>query len=860
MTKKLLSEYNKKRHFHKTSEPPGKLKSKKNKSLIFVIQKHAASHLHYDFRLEWNGVLKSWAVPKGPSLNPENKRLAAHVEDHPYNYKDFEGIIPKGEYGGGTVLLWDQGFWMPEEDPETSYQKGKIKFKLFGKKLKGGWVLLKMRSKEKDSKNWLLIKERDEEASSIDILETKPKSVSTHRHLKQIEEQADQIWKSHKAHRKSSDFSKKKVKIENKINNKEKSHFPAFIKPQLATLNSTVPKGKEWVHEVKFDGYRAISRIENVEVHILTRSQKDWTNRFPSIAEELTDLKVKQAILDGEIVSLLPNGISNFQALQNSLSEKRDDRLYYYVFDLLYLNGTNLCTFSLKNRRELLKELLSSLSSNSLIRLSENIKENAGKFFQKACQLGLEGIISKRTDSLYESGVRTDKWLKIKCLKRQEFVICGFTSPAGKRKNFGSLILGIYNSSHHLIYSGLVGTGFSVATLHELHEKLLKLIQKNPTIALPSGLRLGKITWVQPKLVAEVQFTEWTRDNVLRHPSFQGLREDKSPEDIVREIVKNETIEENKMSKISHKRSSIKDSENSVANVLLTHPNKFLYPVKKITKLKLAHYYDEIADYILPHLKNRPLSLVRCPEGAGKQCFYQKHLAENLVGNLETISIESKEERALYPMANDRAGLISLVQIGVLEIHPWGSTIKDLEHPDRIIFDLDPDLGLPWKKMIDTAKLLRLLLKELELQSFVKTTGGKGLHVVIPFSKKQGWKEVKSFSKAVAQLLVKDDPKSYTVELLKVKRKGRIFLDYLRNDRGSTAVAPYSSRAKEKPTVSTPLFWEEVEVKMKSDHFDIENLPKRLRSLKEDPWKDFFNINQSLANALKKPWIKSSRD
>jgi bifunctional non-homologous end joining protein LigD len=822
-----LSEYKRKRDFQKTREPQGLVRQRDSQSLIFAIQKHAASRLHYDFRLELNGVLKSWAIPKGPSLNPKDKRLAVHVEDHPFDYKDFEGTIPKGEYGGGTVLLWDKGVWIPHQDPEKDYREGKLEFELKGKKLKGNWVLLKMHGEAgANGKNWLLLKEKDKAASDqVDLLQKFPKSVVSGRTLEEI-------------------TASTHPKIPTSLvppSQARKAPLPHFLKPQLATLTSKTPTDDHWLHETKFDGYRALSRIEKGKVKIFTRKGNDWTSRFPNIAKALAKLPVEQAFLDGEIVKLLPNGLSSFQALQNALGKKEEKDLYYYIFDILHWNGLAFIDSPLEDRRNFLEKLLRASKENDLLGFSEAILGKGKIVFQEACRQGLEGIISKRRDRGYEPG-RSRNWLKIKCTRRQEFVIIGFTEPSGSRRGFGALLLGVYDSKGTLHYTGHVGTGFSHDSLKQLYTHLQKLEQPKPVLKLPEGVRRRKIHWVKPELVAEVEFSEWTQDNILRQPSFQGLREDKVAIDVVREETKPPPAPSD-----LKERKRVRSKSDQIAGVQLTHPDEILFSEQGITKQDLASFYLEIAEYILPYLKDRPLSLVRCPEGAQKKCFFQKHLNQKTSANaLKTITIKEKGEAGIYIMANDISGLITLVQMRVLEIHPWGSRADDIEHPDLMTFDIDPDPSVEWKRVIQAAQLLHSVFDQLHLKSFVKTTGGKGLHVVIPLSRKHDWDEVKDFSKMIAQTIAKEDPTHYTYELSKAKRKGKIFLDYLRNQRGATAIAPYSTRARSEAPVAVPLSWEELDVKLKSDHFNVKNLKKRLSSLKKDPWKEFFSVKQSL--------------
>lgn len=824
-----LDLYNKKRHFKKTSEPKGKV-SHQHKYL-YVIQKHDASHLHYDFRLELNGVLLSWAIPKGPCLDPTIKRLAIHVEDHPVQYGHFEGIIPKGEYGGGTVMLWDEGKWIPEnENPTAAYEKGHLHFQLIGKKLKGTWNLI--RFKKNDDQSWFLIKAKDKYAKSLnqyDITLEKPNSVLTHHSLDKIAENAEKIW-SKKGLKKITQKKSKKIKI-----NLPTSIMPTEINPQLATSVEEVPSSNEWLHELKLDGYRMIAFKDHENVRLISRNQIDFTAFFKNIAHEIKKLPIKKVILDGEIVLLDSNQRSNFQLLQNAMdTQNKHFPFIYYIFDLIYYDQYNLKSLPLLERKYILQTFISD--SKNTLRYNDHIIGSGPDVFKNACEMGLEGIISKRINSRYEEK-RTKSWLKMKCMHRQEFVIGGYSLPKHTRQYFGSLYLGYFDSKQNLIYCGNVGTGFTQKSIVTVYNELKKIITtKNPFATYP--FREQSPTWVKPKLVAEIEFFEFTRDGMLRQPSFKGLRKDKSPKSIHREI----KIKEREIKSPSN---PLFTQEKIQLPFKLTHPEKMLYPEMEITKLDLIEYYDQIQEWILPYIANRPLTLVRCPDHYSK-CFYQKHINESTPPYLYGITIKEnrKNEEDIY--IKNRNGLMALVQIDTLEIHAWGSRIQKLEFPDILTFDLDPAPDVSWKKVVITAKRIKSHLADYNLQSFVKTTGGKGLHIVIPIKPQYEWKQVKEFAHVFVRFMVMNYPDEYIDKMSINQRKGKIFIDYLRNQRGATTICPYSTRARQDATVATPLDWNELTNNRDDTTYNIVTLLKRLKKLKKDPWEDFHKIKQSL--------------
>lgn len=617
--------------------------------------------------------------------------------------------------------------------------------------------------------------------------------------------------------------------------------LPAWVAPQLATLVSGPPPGDDWVHEIKLDGYRILLRIERGRVKLLTRNRQDWTTRFPAVAEAAAALPVKEALLDGEIVALDAAGVSSFQALQQADQLESGRSLVYVAFDLLFLDGRDLRPLPLVERKARLARLLKGRRGR--LRYSAHFDVPGQRVYDRACRLGLEGIVSKQENAPYTSG-RGPAWLKVKCVARQELVIGGYTDPEGARAEFGSLLLGVHDRDGRLVYAGRVGTGFDQATLRSLGARLGKLEQRASPFA-PDGPRppARGAHWVKPELVAEVAFTEWTRDGRLRHPAFEGLREDKPAAEVVRE--------KSRAPKPARARPIAGGSDGpvEVAGVRLTHPDRVLYRDQAITKLGLARYYEAVADWMVPHVADRPLSLVRCPEGDRGACFYQKHAASGVPKQVKRVRIrESGGRTAAYLYVDDLPGLVALAQIGVLEIHPWGTRVGRLERPDRLVLDLDPAPGLPWPRVVEAAEETRALLQNLGLVSFVKTTGGKGLHVVVPLHPEAGWDGLRALGEGIGAEMTRRAPDRYTINPLKAARRGRIFLDYLRNVRGATAVAAYSPRAKRGAPVSTPLAWSELSTKTRPEAFTVETVPKRLATLRKDPWADFFSVDQAITS------------
>ncbi|WAC48305.1 DNA ligase D [Asticcacaulis sp. SL142] len=837
-----LDLYNQKRDFTKTAEPEGKLGD--GSGFRYLIQKHAATRLHYDFRLELDGVLKSWAVTRGPSLNPDDKRLAVETEGHPVSYGSFEGIIPKGQYGGGTVMMWDEGTWEPLEDPHKGLKDGNLKFRLHGQRLTGDWALVRMkpRPQDKGRANWLLIKHKDEASTTDDAeswLETMATSIISGRSMDDIAKAGNNVWNSRPKDTPAKAAKSGKLK---------------FVPPELATLAVSIPQGDKWVHEIKFDGYRIQALIENGTARLLTRTGLDWTAKFAPLPEILGRLPVKSAILDGEIVAVDDDGRINFKALQATLSGEDSAPLQYYVFDFLHLDGEDLRALPLLDRKAKLEAMLNAADTDDRINYSEHFTKKGDSFHQQICDMDMEGLISKRADAPYSSG-RGKSWLKIKCHKRQEFVIGGFTLPAKGGRGIAALLVGYYDEDR-LIYAGKVGTGFTADSSIDLRRRLDTLADDNPFEGVPALARRGA-NWVTPKLVAEVQFGEWTSDGRLRHPSFQGLRDDKPATEVSRDYAvktaKAETEAEKEVrvapkTKPTAPRKSSKDSE--VGGVRISHPDRIVYPGTNITKVDIAQYYFSVADHILPHIAGRPISMIRCPEGIGGDCFFQRHMGLAKMAHVKDSGIKVKGRRESYIMIEDAKGLISLIQWGVIEIHPWGCMASGHDRPDRMIFDLDPDPDAKWEDVIAGATEVRDRMAEFGLQSFLKTTGGKGLHVTVPIMPEHDWDAIKAFTRVIAQSMAHDNPKRYIATASKAARKGKVFIDYLRNDYTATAIAPFAVRARDGATVATPIAWDELPPKLKPDEFTIATVPKRLTTLKTDPWADIFEVKQSLSGKI----------
>ncbi len=862
-SEKTLDAYRAKRDFTVTREPSGERRAKKpaKTGLSFVVQKHAARRLHYDFRLELDGVLKSWAVAKGPSLVAGEKRLAVHVEDHPLDYGGFEGIIPEGQYGAGAVIVWDRGEWIPEGDPDKGYAKGHLSFSLDGEKLKGGWHLVRMAAKQgQRGDNWLLIKADNSYARAADapdILEEAPLSVVSGKSIETIaSDKSSPKWTTGKP------ASPPVVAAAGGLTPRQRARAPVlagkpaaerspgvfvmpkaarkakslgFVEPCLATAMTAPPSGESFVHEVKFDGYRLQPELEEGRVIIRTRRGLDWRERFPTIAKAVAALPVASALLDGEAIVEDRNGVADFAALQDALKTQAQDKIVFYVFDVLYLNGYDLRAAPLIERKALLEQLLQSAPPGGVLRYSPHFSIDGDTLLRHICALSAEGIVSKRADAPYRSGRGRD-WLKVKCANRQEFVIIGFTPSTATPKAIGSLALGFYDQGK-LRYAGRVGTGFDADTAKALFGKLEKIKSDKPSVSgpLPAEARRG-LVWTEPKFVAEVEFRGWTTANIVRQASFKALRDDKPANEVVREVA---------VSPVEQPpRPQQPPSDTPQTSVKLTHPERVLWPQAGITKRALAEYYASVWALIGPHITGRPLALVRCPTGVSGGCFFQKHQWEGSDAHI-VLTKDPAEEKPLVGI-NDFDGLMALVQASVLEIHPWGAKADDLDAPDRLIFDLDPGDGIVWRDLVAAALEIRARLRDDGLESFVKTTGGKGLHVVAPITPRSSWDDAKAYCRGVAEAMAAASPSRFTATMAKRERSGRIFVDYLRNGRGSTAVAAYSTRARPGAGVSTPLDWSELDAIDRADQFTLGNFDRRLKTLHADPWAGLETAKQAL--------------
>jgi bifunctional non-homologous end joining protein LigD len=890
-----LQLYRKKRKFDVTPEPRGV--AARTKGNQFVIQKHAARRLHYDLRLELDGVMKSWAVTRGPSLVPGEKRLAIHVEDHPIEYNTFEGTIPQGEYGGGTVMIWDRGRWHPEGDPHAGLKKGHLDFRLEGDKLHGRWHLVRMHGRAGEKKEpWLLIKSKDEAARSAkdpDILEDEPLSVVSGRSIPEIAEGKGRkrVWHSNKSvkenvksgaangngsaprkkarsRRRSPAMSKKSAKSKGK-NKESRPHgapLPDFVPPSLATLRAVAPSGEGWVHEIKFDGYRIQARLDHGEVHLLTRKGLDWTEKFPNVAAAVAKLRARTALVDGEIVVEDENGISSFSGLQAALKAGERDRFVYYVFDLLHLDGRDLSKLPLIERKAELARLIGK--GRGPIKYSEHFEDDGAAVLRHACDLSLEGIVSKRLDAPHRGG-RSDTFIKTKCANAQELVVGGYSPSTVLPRAVGALVVG-YHDGGRFIYAGRIGTGYTRDVARDLWKRLHPLeIDEPPFDQIPrTEARRRDVRWVKPTTVIEAHFRGWTADGLVRQAAFKGVREDKPPREVVREIpvvthAKADHMSKPRiaakaaktMTKTSKPRPGTRKSSSgggakaqSDGDVRFTHPDRVYWVDVGVTKQDLAEYYRSVWDWMAPHVVGRPLALVRCPDGTKGQCFFQKHASAGLSEkNLHTV-IDSKGRQIIA--VEDLDGLLSLVQAGVLEVHVRGSTIDHLDVCDRIVFDIDPGDGVGWAQVVAAARDVRERLAAIGLESFVKLTGGKGLHVVLAIDGAD-WDTTKNFAQAVALAMNADAPERYVAKITKSLRKGKIFVDYLRNSLEQTSVAAYSTRAREGAPVSVPVTWEELGRTKGGNQYTVLNLGKRLGSLKQDPWRDIGRVKQRLPDLRK---------
>ena len=809
-----LAEYNQKRNFAKTPEPQG-MPVEPEEGLRFVVQHHIARRDHYDFRLEWDGALLSWAVPRGPSYNTRDKRLAIQVEPHPLEYRNFEGMIPKGEYGGGTVMLWDEGYWEPQGDVRQGLNTGSLKFILKGRRLKGKWALVRMKAWEGETKdNWLLLKEKDEYARTEDGIGEFTTSIRTGRAMAEIEAgENEKIIKN--------PFTQTDV--------------------QLAKLVDTVPEGGDWLYEIKYDGYRILAYIENNSVRLITRNGNDYKQRFEEVAFSLQDWSAGRAmVLDGEMVITDAAGKTDFHALQNHMRNPQSKNLSYMIFDLLALDGTDLREQRLLQRKEMLELLMKDAPPN--LRYSGYIRGDGQESLLAACQMNLEGIIGKRADSIY-SGTRNGDWIKLKCRKRQEFIIGGYTLSNKRTQGVSSLLLGFYEGGA-LIYAGRAGTGLRQSDMEELEAKFESLKRTEPPFTIvPEPRPYETITWLDPALVAEIEFAEWTKDNLLRQASFKGLRADKDPLDVKKEKVKGETGPEEFTEELER---TMEANGNSIIieGIKITSPDKVIFDGDPaITKSDVIRYYAQVSERMLPYVTHRILSIVRCPKGISQSCFYKKHPGLGSKGVVTIPVTNSDGETEDYFYIENASGLISEAQMGTLEFHAWGSRVEALEKPDIMVFDLDPDEGMDLASVRLGVRDMKNILAELSLTSYLKTSGGKGYHVVVPLKPAVSWDVFHDFARRVAEVMEQKWPNRYTSNVRKAKRANKIFIDWIRNGRGATSVAPYSIRAREGARVSMPITWDELDTVTPNG---ISMADALVRIGRDDPWKDFFLHDQFL--------------
>lgn len=830
-----LDTYNRKRDFSKTSEPRGSFaRLAWGNGDGFMVQKHDATRLHYDLRLELDGTMKSWAVPNGPSLDPADKRLAIQTEDHPLSYATFEGTIPKGEYGGGTVMLWDRGTWSPApgKDPRKSLEQGHLHFRVDGERMKGEWILVRVRPRPGEKKeNWILKKVTDEHVGNPTGLTDKYlTSIKTGRTMQEIAagRKAKELasWKKMPRGKPPAWPEARVDRTARSGGTKAKrgARLPAFREPQKATLVDHVPAGSGWIHEMKYDGYRCLLGISGDKARIYTRNGLDWTDKFPEIAEAARTLTTGSALLDGEIALVDDQGNTGFSQLQQAIGEGGRG-LTLFLFDALAIDGEDLTRLSTVERKARLAALIGQ-GKPPVILYADHIVGKGEQLFAAMCEAGQEGIISKRADAPYRGG-RTTSWLKIKCINRQEFVIIGWTPSEAKARGFRSLLLAVHEPDGSLRYVGKVGTGFSMAVIQQVLDKLRPLEVKKAPAAVPRPEARGA-HWVRPKLVAEIAFAQFTSEGILRHASFLGLRGDKPAGEVVAE-----------------RPQAVPEAPGDA--VKISNPGRLVFPEAGITKGEFADYIRAVAPLMLPWSANRPLTLVRCPGGRGKKCFFQKHDSGTFGDKVHRVPIEEKKgEIEDYLYVDDQAGLVTLIQMGVIEIHGWGSRVEAVEKPDRIVFDIDPDEGLGFDKVRKAAQDLRRHLADIGLQTFPMLTGGKGVHVIVPLTPQAKWPAVKDFAQRFAVALSTAEPERFTANLAKASRKGKMFLDYLRNQRGSTAILPYSARAREGAPVAAPIHWDELDAYESGAHFTVRDAEALLERAASRPLQGWGEADQVL--------------
>ncbi|MBA3476953.1 MAG: DNA ligase D [Lautropia sp.] len=847
-----LASYKQKRNFRLTPEPdadppqppaagPGKRRATAKQALSFVVQKHWASRLHYDFRLELDGVMLSWAVPRGPSYDPVDKRMAVHVEDHPISYSSFEGTIPKGQYGAGTVIVWDRGGWEPVDDPQEGMQKGKLVFRLHGEKLAGIWELVRISKPAAKQDQWILFKKRDEWArplSDFDVIAALPDSVVI-QPLGPIEEREP---RTPPAATRAEAAAVAPAPAEADLSRAVAAKLPAKLAPQLATLSSTAPPGSGWIVEPKFDGYRILARIASGRARLFTRGGHDWTSKMKTLAAAVEELGADESWLDGEIVVMNESGVPDFNRLQNALDNSKSEDIVYFVFDAPFFAGNDLREVPLRSRRLLLKRLFAD-PSNERIRYSQDFEAPPAQMLEAACKMKMEGIIVKRADSPYVCA-RTETWLKLKCSFRQEFVVCGFTDRSGTRGEVGGLLLG-YHENGKLRYAGNVGTGWDARTGRGMHEQLVEIEVKEPTLD-PGTVKPGRWSkrtagserWVKPVLVAEVEFSEWTADGHVRHPSFRGLRADKPARLITRE----EAFGPAGGPGSAAAPNGLKSASISVK---ISNPDRIVDPTTGLKKVELVRYYESVAGWILPHLQGRPVSLVRAPDGITGELFFQKHPETRMPGMTQLDPALWPGHAALLTVDHAEA-LLGAAQMNAIEFHTWNSVARSIDQPDRMIFDLDPGEGVGWNHLQEAALLMRGLLAELKLQSWLKTSGGKGLHVVVPLAPELDYTIVKGYSQAVVQHLSRTIPSRFVAKSGGGNRVGRIFVDYIRNGHGQTTAAAFSARARPGTGVSMPVGWEQLMSLKSGAQWTVRTAREYLSFQSEDPWAEYWTCSQTL--------------
>jgi bifunctional non-homologous end joining protein LigD len=828
-----LKRYVAKRDFKKTAEPSDKSRSARGKKLIFVVQKHAASRLHWDFRLEWQGTLRSWAVPKGPSLDPADKRLAVEVEDHPIAYAKFEGDIPKGQYGGGHVDIWDEGTWEPVGDFDKGLQKGRLEFDMSGRKLSGRWHLVRTRMQGKQP-NWLLIKSNDSAARAGADADTIDAGVASN----------SQAPPAAKAAAKPAAKAAPKPRS-TKSNGTRGKALPATLKPMLATLVDKAPAGEGWVFELKYDGVRLLCRVDGDDVRCISRNGIDWTHKVAPVVEALAELALPGTWIDGELIVSDPNGRSDFSLLQHTMEQRRFHELQLCIFDLLFHRGEDLRGLPLSERKTRLDKVFAKLPPKGPLRLADQLESGSAELLTRVCNQHLEGLVAKKLDSTYVAD-RSADWLKVKCHREQEFVVGGAAFVPGRGTGtFSSLLVGV-KSGKGLKYVGRVGGGFDAHERAEWHARSKKLARKDSPFDNLPDKRSGEIWhWMKPELVIQVAFADWTHSGVLRQPRYLGLRQDRDPKTVTREEPAHTEDVVKKVAKPA--RSKRPEVPSQLGR--LTHPDRVLFPHDGITKLQLAEYFAAVGEHALPHYQDRPLAILRNTHGSTP--FFQKHFLDTSSAGLRIVKIPNADKDPDFVVCDSVEGLLHLAQVGAVELHSWGAVMPKPTLADRLTFDLDPGADLPYPPLRDAANAVRTLLKDLGLESWVKTTGGKGLHVVVPLAgKRPDWETAKEFSRNVTLFMEQLAPTMFTSKTGERNRKNKIFVDYLRNGFGASAVAAFSPRWRPGAGVSTPASWDEIDDDIRGTHFNLHNVPGRIAKQRKDPWKGYWTSTQALTKAM----------